>query len=35
VFLALGWVNNPVPAGICGALSLVSLVVMQLTRGPE
>ena len=30
VFLALGWVNNPVPSATCGALSLVTLVLMQL-----
>lgn len=33
-FLALGWVTNPVPSGICGALSVVALVLMQLSRGP-
>jgi Family of unknown function (DUF6320) len=35
VFLALGWVTNPVPSAICGALSLITLVLMQLARGPD
>jgi len=35
VFLALGWVNDPVPSATCGALSLVTLVLMQLARGPD
>jgi hypothetical protein len=35
VFLALGWVNNPVPSATCGALSLITLVLMQLARGPD
>jgi len=35
VFLALGWVNNPVPSAICGALSLITLVLMQFARGPD
>lgn len=34
-FLAFGWVANPVPSGICGALSLFALVLMQLARGPD
>jgi len=34
-FLALGWVTNPLPSGICGALSFCALVLMQLVRGPE
>jgi hypothetical protein len=35
VFLALGWVMNPLPSGICGALSLVALVLMQASGGAE
>ena len=34
-FLALGWVTNPLPSGICGALSVCVLVLMQAARGPE
>ena len=34
-FLAIGWVTNPLPSGICGALSFFALVLMQLARGPE
>lgn len=33
-FLALGWVTNPLPSGICGALG-TTLVLTQLTRGPD
>jgi hypothetical protein len=31
-FLALGWVTNPVPSGICGALSLITLILTQLVE---
>src|SRR4029078_8059788 len=34
-FLALGWVTNPLPSGICGALSILALVPMQLARGGD
>jgi hypothetical protein len=34
-FLLLGWVTNPLPSAICGALSVVVLVVLQLFRGPS
>lgn len=34
-FLAFGWVTNPVPSSICGALSLVVLVLIQLARGAD
>ena len=27
--------TNPLPSAICGALSLVALVLMQLARGPD
>lgn len=32
VFLLLGWVTHPVPSAICGGLSLVALVLVQLDR---
>ena len=32
-FLAFGWVTAPLPSGICGALSVFALVMIQLTRG--
>lgn len=35
VFLALGWVTNPLPSVACGAVSLFVLVVLQLTTGPD
>jgi hypothetical protein len=35
VFLALGWVNNPVPSVVCGALSICALVLVQVARGAE
>ena len=34
-FLALGWVTNPLPSAICGAVSLLVLVVLQLDSGPD
>jgi len=34
-FLAFGWVTTPVPSAICGALSLVALVLVQFASGPE
>lgn len=34
-FLFLGWVTNPVPSSICGALSLLALGLLQLSRGAE
>jgi hypothetical protein len=34
-FLAFGWVHNPVPSAICGSLSLVTLVALQIVSGPE
>lgn len=33
-FLAFGWVTNPLPSSICGALGC-TLVLMQLARGPD
>ncbi|MCY1157296.1 MAG: hypothetical protein MOP51_316 [Citricoccus sp.] len=35
VFLVLGWVTNPVPSVVCGALSICALVVVQAARGAE
>lgn len=35
VFLGLGWVTNPVPSVVCGALSICALVVVQVARGAE
>lgn len=32
-FLAFGWVTTPLPSGICGALSVFALVMIQVTRG--
>ena len=34
-FLAFGLVTNPLPSGICGALSFFALVLMQLARGSD
>lgn len=34
-FLALGWVTNPAPSAICGAISLCALIPIQLARGPD
>lgn len=34
-FLVFGWVTTPLPSAICGALSLVALVVLPLARGRE
>ncbi|WP_366516452.1 DUF6320 domain-containing protein [uncultured Agrococcus sp.] len=34
-FLFLGWVTNPAPSSICGALSLLALGLLQLSRGAE
>lgn len=35
VFLVLGWVTNPVPSVVCGALSICALVMVQAARGAE
>jgi hypothetical protein len=35
VFLAFGWVTNPVPSAICGSLSIFALVGLQIVSGPE
>lgn len=35
LFLSLGWVTNPLPSLICGALSFLTLVWLQLTSGRE
>lgn len=35
LFLALGWVTNPLPSIICGALSVIVVVPLQLYRGPS
>lgn len=32
-FLAFDWVTNPLPATICGVLSLLALLLIQLARG--
>lgn len=32
-FLAFNWVTNPVPSTICGVLSLLALLLIQLARG--
>ncbi|MFC7621457.1 DUF6320 domain-containing protein [Microlunatus sp. GCM10028923] len=34
-FLAFGWVTNPVPSAICGSLSVLTLVALQLVSGPD
>lgn len=34
-FLAFGWVNDVLPSVICGALSIVALVLLQIARGAE
>lgn len=35
VFLAFGWADQRLPSAICGVLSLVALVLLQVTRGAE
>lgn len=35
VFVVFGWVTHPLPSAICGGLSLVVLVLLQLTRGAD
>ena len=35
VFLAFGWVTYPLPSAVCGALSILALVLLQLARGRE
>lgn len=35
VFLAFGWVSDPVPSSICGGFSVFALVLMQLARGSD
>jgi len=34
-FLAFGWVTNPLPSGICGLVSLLTLVLLQVARGAD
>jgi hypothetical protein len=34
-FLAVGWVTNPVPSAVCGALSICALALVQRARGAE
>lgn len=34
-FLLFGWVTEPLPSIICGAISLAALVFLQLVRGAE
>lgn len=34
LFLAVGWVNHPLPSAICGALSFVALVFLRIMQGP-
>lgn len=33
VFLAVGWVANPLPSGICGIVSVLALALLQMARG--
>ncbi|MGO2994086.1 MAG: DUF6320 domain-containing protein [Brachybacterium alimentarium] len=33
VFLALGWVNTPLPSALCGALCVLALGLLQLSSG--
>ncbi|GAA2025997.1 DUF6320 domain-containing protein [Yaniella flava] len=33
--LIFGWVTNPVPSAICGGISVVALVLLQIARGAE
>ncbi|MGD7707822.1 DUF6320 domain-containing protein [Microlunatus sp. Y2014] len=33
VFLALGWVTNPVASGVCGVITVTALGVLQVARG--
>lgn len=35
VFLVFGWVTHPLPSAICGAISVIALVVLQVYRGAE
>lgn len=35
MFLVFGWVADPLPSSICGATSIVALVVLQLVRGAD
>lgn len=34
-FLVFGWVTTPLPSIICGALSIATLAILQLSRGAE
>jgi hypothetical protein len=34
-FLAFGLVTSPLPSGICGTISVVTLVLLQLFRGAD
>lgn len=34
-FVVFGWVNTPLPSGICGAISIIVLVMLQVYRGAE
>ncbi|MDA3146882.1 hypothetical protein JSO19_05765 [Leucobacter sp. UCMA 4100] len=35
VFLVLGWVSTSIPSLICGSLSVITLALLQTTRGAE
>lgn len=35
LFVIFGWVSDPLPSGICGAVSVVALLLMQVARGPD
>jgi hypothetical protein len=35
LFLVFGWVQQPLPSAICGALGVVALVLLQLVWGAE
>lgn len=35
VFLLLGWVTDPVPSAICGALSVIALAAVHVRRGGD
>lgn len=34
-FLIFGWVTEPLPSAICGAISVAALVLLQVARGAE
>ncbi|WP_022871083.1 DUF6320 domain-containing protein [Yaniella halotolerans] len=34
-FLVFGWVTTPIPSAICGAISIIALVMLQVFRGAD